>query len=214
MTSQETLKEKKEALINYLIDSGYLRTDGVINAFKKVPREDFVPNEMKKYSYVNEPLPIGEGQTISQPLTVAFMTEHLAVGRSHKILEIGSGSGYQSAILSEIVGPKGKIITIEVIPKLALFAEKNLKKYKNVKVICCDGSNGYEKESPYDRVIVTASAPNIPKPLIEQLKNNGKMIIPIGNEMYLIEKHEKKIKETMLGYFVFVPLVGEHGHKA
>jgi protein-L-isoaspartate(D-aspartate) O-methyltransferase len=210
---KDSFLEKKSALIKYLIEEGYLKTQSVIDAFRKVKREDFVTDEMKKYAYVNEPLPIGEGQTISQPLTVAFMTEHLAVERGQKILEIGAGSGYQAAILSEIVGQRGRIITTEIIPKLALFAENNLTKYKNVKVVCCDGSLGYENEAPYDRIIVTAASPNVPAPLINQLKDNGKMIIPIGDEMYLIEKHEKETRETMLGYFAFVPLVGEKGYK-
>jgi len=213
MPIHDSLQEKKEELIKELIQEGYLKTKSVIDAFKKVPREDFVPDEMKKYAYVNEPLPIGEGQTISQPLTVAFMTEHLDAKTGHKILEIGSGSGYQAAILSEIAGPKGKIITTEIISRLALLAEKNLRKYKNVKVICCDGSNGYEKEAPYDRIIVTASAPNVPEALLKQLKDSGKMIIPVCNEMYLIEKQKEKTIETFLGYFAFVPLVGEHGFR-
>lgn len=208
------LQEKKNALIEYLVDTGYLKTKSVIDAFRKVPREDFIPENMKKYAYVNEPLPIGEGQTISQPLTVAFMTEYLDAKPGNKILEVGAGSGYQAAILSEVVGEKGKIISTEVIPKLAGFAEQNLKKYKNVKVICSDGSLGYEPEAPYDRIIVTASAPDVPEPLLKQLKDNGKIIIPIGAEMYLIEKQKGKIRKTMLGYFRFVPLTGEHGYRS
>ncbi|MEM7819753.1 MAG: protein-L-isoaspartate(D-aspartate) O-methyltransferase [Candidatus Aenigmatarchaeota archaeon] len=208
-----SLQEKKEKLLKELIEHGYLKSKDVVSAFRKVPRENFVPENLKKYAYINEPLPIGDGQTISQPLTVAFMTEFLDAKKDYKILEVGTGSGYQAAILSHIVGPKGKIITTEINEKLVEFAKNNLKNYKNVFVINFDGSKGYEKEAPYDRIIVTASAPDIPRPLIEQLKDGGKIIIPIGDEMYLIEKIGNKIKKSMLGYFVFVPLIGEYGYK-
>ena len=203
----------KEQLMRELIEEKWLATRSVIGAFKKVPREDFVPAGQRKFAYVNAPLPIAAGQTISQPLTVAVMTEALAARSGDKILEVGAGSGYQAAILSEIAGPTGKIITTEIIPELFEFAKKNLSSYKNVTVLNIDGSIGCEKYAPYDRIIVTASAPRIPEPLIEQLKDNGHLVIPVGDKMIIIEKQKGEIKETFLGYYVFVPLRGEHGHK-
>lgn len=201
----------KESLIKELIAGGYLKSKAVIEAFRKVSREDFILEEHLDEAYGNYPLPIGEGQTISQPLTVAFMTEALDVKKGQKILEIGAGSGYQAAILSEIVND-GKVITIEINEKVFEFAKKNLNNFKNVSVILGDGSMGYGKEAPYDRIIVTASAPSIPNALIEQLKKGGKLVIPVGNEMILLEKNDR-IKKTMLGYFSFVPLRGKFGHK-
>ncbi len=204
--------EKKAMLINNLIKEGFLRSPAIINAFRKVPRENFVPSDLRKYAYVDEPLPIGEGQTISQPLTVAAMTEALDAKPGQHVLEVGTGSGYQVAILSHIVGHRGSIVTTERIWSLFETAKKNLSGYGNVTVINCDGSEGYEKEAPYDRIIVTASSPSVPKPLAGQLKDGGRMVIPVGNEMLLIEKLHGKIKKTFLGYYVFVPLLGKHGY--
>ncbi len=204
----------KEQLINELVSEGFLKTPEIIEAFRKVRREEFIPPGQKRYAYANYPLPIMEGQTISQPLTIAAMTEALQPKQSQKILEVGAGSGYQAAILAEIVGKDGKIITTEIIPSLAKFASDNLKKqgYDNVVVVEHDGSQGYEKEAPYDRIIVTASAPSIPEPLIKQLKNNGRMVMPVGDEMLLIEKNEN-VRKTVLGYYVFVPLTGKYGYR-
>ncbi|MBI2579214.1 MAG: protein-L-isoaspartate(D-aspartate) O-methyltransferase [Candidatus Aenigmarchaeota archaeon] len=209
-----SFKEKREKLVREIIETGFLRTEEIIAAFRKVPREEFVLPQFRDHAYANEPLPIAAGQTISQPLTVAAMTEALQPEKGQKILEVGSGSGYQAAILAEIAGNKGKIITTEFIPGLAKFAEENLKRcgYKNVFVILHDGSQGYEKEKPYDRIIVTAAAPNIPEPLIDQLKKGGKLVIPVGDEMFLVEKN-KEIKKTFLGYYAFVPLKGKHGYE-
>lgn len=203
---------QKEELIQELIEAGALKTKEIIDAFQAVPREDFVPAEYGRHAYDNYPLPIAAGQTISQPLTVAAMTEALEPSKGQKILEVGSGSGYQAAILSKLVGPKGKIITTEIIPELFEFAKKNLKNYKNVIVINVDGSLGYKEEAPYDRIIVTASAPAVPKPLTEQLKAGGRFVIPVNDRMLLIEKNGRT-KETFIGFYVFVPLTGKHGRK-
>jgi protein-L-isoaspartate(D-aspartate) O-methyltransferase len=198
---------QKSELIEYLISAGYLKTPAVIEAFSRVRREDFIPAGMKRYAYINEPLPIGHGQTISQPLTVAAMTEALDVRPGMKILEVGAGSGYQAAILSEIIGKNGKVITTERIAELYEYAKNNMKNFENVFVVHCDGSKGYEKEAPYDRIIVTASASSVPKKLVEQLKSGGKMVIPVGHEMYLIEKQDNDIRKTFMGFYAFVPLV-------
>ncbi len=212
-TSDKNSEAKREVLVREIIDYGYLKTPSIINAFRKVKREEFVLPQYKDYAYVNEPLPIMAGQTISQPLTVAGMTEALQPQKGQKILEVGAGSGYQAAILAEIVGKKGKIITTEIISELAVFAKNNLKRcgYENVFVIVWDGSLGYEKEAPYDGIIVTASAPKIPQPLIDQLKKGGRLVIPVGDELYVIEKNAH-IKKTFLGFYAFVPLRGRHGH--
>jgi protein-L-isoaspartate(D-aspartate) O-methyltransferase len=198
---------QKKHLIEELKSHGFLKDKKILQAFDKVKRENFVLPEHKKYAYVNEPLPILKNQTISQPLTVVAMTDALDIKEGQKILEIGSGSGYQAAILSELIGEKGTLITLERIHELSEFARKNLKNYKNVVVIEGDGSKGCKKEAPFDRIIVTASARKIPDKLLEQLSNSGIMVIPVGNEMYVIKKTIKGIKKEMIGYYNFVPLV-------
>ncbi len=207
------MNDQKERLIRELEEEGFLKTKAVIEAFRAVKRENFVLPDQKQYAYANYPLPIPAGQTISQPLTVAAMTEALRAEKGNRLLEVGSGSGYQAAILSEIVGPTGKVITTEIIPELFEFAKRNLSGYKNVIVLNVDGSQGYEKEAPYDRIIVTAGAPSMPKPLTDQLKDGGRLVIPVADSMMLIEKKNDKISETFLGFYAFVPLTGRHGHQ-
>jgi protein-L-isoaspartate(D-aspartate) O-methyltransferase len=204
---------EKKALIEYWRNSKIITSKAILRAFEEINREDFVLPEYRKYAYVDEPLPTFSDQTISQPTTVAIMTQALEPKPGQKILEIGSGSGYQAAILSEIIGPEGKLITIERIPELAKFAKKNLKKYKNVQVIRADGSKGYAKGAPYDRIIVTAAAKKMPEVLFEQLKENGIMIIPVGaitwaQRLLKVKKVKGKKGIEDLGPFVFVPLVG------
>lgn len=181
-------------------------SEEVIKAFKQVPREDFVLPEYKHMAYIDNALPILKGQTISQPTTVMTMTNELEVKKGQKILEIGTGSGYQAAILSKLVGPKGKIFTTEIIPELIELAKKNLKNYKNIKLIHSKKELGYKKEAPYDRIIVTAGAKEVPKQLLTQLKSKGIMIIPAGQEdvKNLLKIKNNKIEN--LGSYVFVPL--------
>lgn len=208
------LQTKKDVLINSLIAKGALKTKEVVEAFRAVKREEFVLPKYRDFSYRDEPLPIMKGQTISQPYTVARMTEELKPEKGNKILEVGAGSGYQAAILSKIVGPAGSVVSIERISEVAEFAKNNLQEFKNVKIIEDDGTLGYEKEAPYDRIIVTASAPSVPEPLVEQLKPEGRMVIPVDDRLVLIEKDAKgRVKETFLGLYAFVPLIGKHGHK-
>lgn len=208
------LDQKKEALINRLISRGILKSREVIDAFRKVPREGFVLQEYRKHAYENVPLPIMEEQTISQPLTVAAMTEALDVKKGMKVLEVGAGSGYQAAIIAEIVGKDGIVATTERIKSVFEFAKSNLSRYgyKNVIVVHTDGSKGYGKYAPYDRIIVTASSPGIPNPLIKMTKIGGKIVIPVGDEMILAEKTKNKITKIFLGYYSFVPLIGEYGY--
>ena len=209
-------KAENEQMVEMLVNYGYLSTERVIKAFKKVDRADFVPEEYRKGCYEDTPLPIGKSQTISAPSMVAIMSEKLDAKAGQKILEIGAGSGYQAAILAEIIGSKGKLFTVERIKEVADNAKKVLVKYKSVKLIVGDGTLGYKKEAPYGRIIVTAASPKIPEPLVEQLKEGGKMLIPIGNylfgqELDLITKVKGKIKEEFVTGVVFVPLIGKYG---
>lgn len=209
------LGEDRKRLVEGLKGS-YLKNPKVVEAMLKVPREEFIPPYQKDHAYLDQPLSIGYGQTISAPHMVAIMTELLDVKHGQHILEVGSGSGYQAAILAELVG-NGKIYTVERIPELAQMAKENLEKtgYMNVEVIHSDGTIGYEKEAPYDRIIVTAAAPRVPKALVEQLKEGGILLIPVGNRMFqdlkMVKKKEGKISERSCGGCVFVPLVGEDG---
>lgn len=209
-------ESERRRLIKKLKSEGYLSNERVIEAMLKVPREEFLIEYQKPYAYADRPLSIGEGQTISAPHMVAIMTEHLDVDEDHKILEIGAGSGYQAAILAEIAN-KGKIYTVERIPELAKKAEDDLKRigYKNIEIIIADGTKGYKKEAPYDRIIVTAGAPRIPESLPKQLKDPGKLLIPVGGKMFqelkLVEKKGGKFSTKNLGGCVFVPLIGEEG---
>lgn len=204
-------------LIKELIREGYLKTPEIIDAFYKVNRTDFVAGCFKKEAYINEPLPIGYGQTISQPLTVAFMLELLEPKKGEKILDVGSGSGWQSSLLAYIVGDKGKVFAVERIPELSEFGRKNSQKYdfKNLKFIISDGSMGYREQSPYDKIIVAAAAfEKIPNELKNQLKIGGRLVIPVGNSIWLV------VKRDMNGYekrefpgFSFVPLIEGDGDK-
>jgi len=202
-----------EDLIKDLIDSGYLKTPEIINAFRKIDRADFVLEKIKADAYLNIPLPIGYGQTISQPLTVAFMLELLKPEKGDKILDIGSGSGWQTALLAEIVGGKGKVFGVEIIPELKDFGEKNIDKYsfikkKVAKMVFGSGAIGIEKEAPFDKIIVGAMAETVPKELRKQLKIGGRLVIPYGGSVWLmIKKAEDKFEEYEYPGFAFVPLV-------
>lgn len=203
---------EKKILLDYWKQNKIIHSEKLLDAFRKVPREEFVLKEYRNQAYEDIALPIIKGQTISQPTTVMLMTQVLDVKPSDKVLEIGAGSGYQAAILSYLAK---EVITTEIIPELVEYAKKNLKGYSNVKIIQANEHEiGYEKEAPYDRIIVTAASPEIPKRLLEQLKENGLMIIPVGEkftqEMLLIKK-EKPLQIKNLGGFVFVPLKGKYG---
>jgi len=212
-------EEENNRLIGHIKFLGYLKSPELEKALIEAPRHLFVPERLKPFAYKDIPLMIDRGQTISQPSTVVVMTETLEVKRGQKILEIGTGSGWQSALLSKLVGEKGFVYTVEIIPELVKFAKDNLKKLriKNIKVIKGDGSLGLKKHSPYDRIIVTAACPDIPEPLIEQLKLRGIMVIPVGNvylqAMFVVRKLKNRIEKRSIGPFMFVPLVGKFGFK-
>ena len=211
---------EREELVERLVRWGYLTKSEIIAAFKKVPRHEFVPAGIRDYSYADQPLSIGQGQTISAPSMIAIMLESLDVRPGQKVFEIGAGSGYNAALIAEIVGRKGKVFTIERIPELADFGRANLERtgYGWVQVIVGDGTCGYEKEAPYDRILVTACAPELPEPLIKQLKVGGKLGAPVGQHYMfqtwvVAEKLKKGVKIHERGGCSFVPLVGKFGWK-
>jgi len=196
-----------------LIKNGYLKSDQVINAFFKISRLEFVPMGMETQADIDIPLPIGYGQTISQPRTVAFMMELLQPEAGQKILDVGAGSGWTTAILSEIAGEKGKVIALERIKELLEQGKENVDKYGFVKkgtaeFYLTDGGRGFLKEAPYDRILVSAASQNIPEPLKEQLKIGGKMVLPVKNSIVYIErKGEQDYYEEEHPGFMFVPLI-------
>ncbi len=203
-----------ETLINHLIQQGYLKTPLIIEAFRKIKREDFVLEDLKDEAALNVPLPIGWGQTISQPLTVAFMLELLQPEPGDKILDIGSGSGWQTAILAYIVN-KGKVFGIERIPQLFKFGKSNVNKYsfiekKIVSFICGDGSKGLKEEAPFDKIIVAAAAEKIPETWKEQLRIGGRLVMPIQSSIWLlIKKSPTDFVEQEFPGFAFVPLIND-----
>ena len=205
-------------LIIYLKNSKFLTDDRVESALRNIPRHEFVPDSELDYAYNNEPLQIMKNQTISQPGVVTRMTEWLDVKDGQKILEIGTGSGWQSAILSYLVG-KGDVYSVERHQELVKFAQENLKKLNidNIHVILGDGSIGYPQASPYDRIIITAACSEIPLPLFDQLKENGLIIAPVGDytqSLVLLQKTSKgMIKIKNQSKYVFVPLHGKFGKK-
>jgi len=199
-----------EHLINQLIQEGYLKTPRIIEAFRKIKREDFVPESLKNEADINAPLPIGYGATISQPLTVAFMMELLQPESGDKILDIGAGSGWQTAMLCHVVGDKGFVYAIERIPELMEFGKRNADKYKfqNVKFICTDGTKGLEKEAPFDKIIAAASAEDIPIAWKEQLKIGGRLVTPVKSSIWLlVKKSQDQFEEQEFPGFAFVPLI-------
>ena len=207
------LLEKNELLIKHLTSVGALKTPNVIEAFKETPRHLFVRKDYLNNAYDDIPLPTYRGQTISQPYTVAIMTEALEPKLGEKILEIGAGSGYQAAILGRCVGTKGKIITIELEKDLVENSKENIKKVKlkNVKIIRGDGKLGYTKEAPYDKCIITAACDRVPDSIFKQVKVGGTIVVPVnaflGQKMLVIIKiSETEFKTKDIGSFVFVPL--------
>jgi protein-L-isoaspartate(D-aspartate) O-methyltransferase len=191
-----------------------IQDEHVLKAMEKLPRELFVGEHGREEAYENTPLPIGYGQTISQPYIVAFMTECLCVDNEDIVLEIGTGSGYQSAVLAQLVK---KVYSVEIIKELGLSAKERLKTldYKNIEIKIGDGYYGWEEHAPYDKIIVTAASEDIPEPLIEQLKDNGRMVIPIGfpystQHLMLVTKSNGKITSNSLLPVSFVPFTGKH----
>lgn len=205
---QDYVKQREE-MVNEQIAQRGISDAATLAALRKIPRHLFVPKNNIKDAYEDRPLPIGFGQTISQPYIVAYMTEIVKPQSTHRVLEIGTGSGYQAAVLSAIVK---EVHTIEIVDTLSRRASNLLSRlnYKNITVRTGDGYYGWEEKSPFDAIIVTAAAEHIPPPLIEQLKEGGRMIIPVGSpfmvqQLMLVEKKNGKIRTSSMMPVRFVP---------
>lgn len=199
-------------MVETQIEARGVKDDKVLEAMRKVPRHLFVPENMKLYAYRDEPLVIGEGQTISQPYIVAYMTEALQLKGRERILEVGTGSGYQAAVLAEIVQ---EVFSVELLESLSLKAQDKLKRleYKNIHFRIGDGTLGWKELAPYDAIMVTAAPAKVPKALQEQLTIGGKMIIPVGaafQELVLLTREKRKYKKKILLPVRFVPLISTH----
>ena len=210
-------EDRRKQLVVNLKEYGYIRTPVVEKAFLETHREKFIPKSLESHAYIDTPLEIGKGQTISAPHMVAIMCEALDIQKNQNILEIGTGSGYHAAVVAKMIGDNGHVYTVERFAQLANVAKKNLKAagVENVTVEICDGSLGLPEYAPYDRVYVTCAAPDVPPPLFKQLKNNGKLLVPIGRQicdLMLFKKMGDKIISDNLGGCAFVPLVGKYGH--
>ena len=206
--------EERRRMVERQIEARGIHNPGVIAAMQEIPRRLFIPSPYDQNAYDDNPLPIGGGQTISQPYIVAVMTDLLHPERSDYVLEIGAGSGYQAAILSRLVR---RLTTIERIPAVAILARNNLKLLGigNVEVIERDGTQGYPQNAPYNGIIITAATPEIPQPLIDQLADGGRLVAPVGErdvqELVTLEKHGDRMIPEYHGGVRFVPLIGKHG---
>jgi len=218
MISGEEFTRKRIALVETLRGQG-IEDEKVLEAFGKIPRHLFVPKEELDLAYHNIPLEVAKGQTISQPYTIAVMLEALELKKGDKVLEVGSCSGYNAALIAHIIGEKGFVYTTEIVPELVAISEHNLNKMKikNIKIIATDGSLGWPENAPYDKIIITAACPKIPPPLIEQLKEKGIIVAPVGprfsQRMIKAVKEKEKLKHESLGFFMFVPLRGKYGYR-
>ena len=213
-TKERIYESAAERMVAEQIEKRGVKDKRVLQAMCTVPRHKFVPDELKAYAYEDRPLPIGCGQTISQPYIVALMTELLKVDEEDKVLEVGTGSGYQAAILSQIVR---EVYTIEIFEELGISAKRRLRElgYSNVKVRIGDGYYGWPEEAPFDAIIVTCAATHIPPPLIAQLREGGRMCIPVGGafqvqNLMLVEKRDGKITSRNILPVRFVPMLGKH----
>ena len=210
--SQDRFTEAREEMVKTQIEARRIKDKRVLKVMRTVPRHKFVLPIYQKIAYSDRPLPIGYAQTISQPYIVALMTESLKLKGGEKVLEIGTGSGYQAAILAELAK---EVYTIEIIPGLTKKAEKTLKKlgYKNIKVKCGDGYLGWPEYAPFNAIIVTCAPDHIPQPLTDQLAEGGRMVIPIADtypqRLTLIQKKKGEIVQEVITGCMFVPMTGE-----
>jgi len=205
------------SLINNLIRDGYLKNDLIIDAFSEISRIEFLPEDLEHESMADIALPIGYGQTISQPKTVAVMLELLDANRGQNILDVGSGSGWVTALLCYIVGREGHVTALERISELSAWGKNNVAKYDGyvkdegkgiAEFYAIDGKEGFAQNAPYDRIIVNASVKEVPEELKKQLKTGGKMVIPVNDSLWYFEKNgEDDFKKEEYPGFNFVPLV-------
>jgi protein-L-isoaspartate(D-aspartate) O-methyltransferase len=200
---------RRDMVQKQIIERGITDT-AVIDAMLSIERHKFIPREYESHAYSDYPLPIGEGQTISQPYIVALMTELLALQETDKVLEIGTGSGYQAAILSVIVK---EVYTIEIVPSLAQSAQERLRDmgFKNVQVRCGDGFLGWSEAAPFDAIIITCAPPEVPQPLIEQLTEGGRLVVPLGSDFQILTLYKKiagELQKTEIVPVRFVPMTG------
>jgi len=213
MTEEEYSQERKRMVAEQIAIRG-LRDPRLLAAMEAVPRHRFVPSDHLNWSYADGPLPIGFGQTISQPYIVAFMTDALHLTGSERVLEVGTGSGYQAAILGQLAA---EVHTVEFIPELSAQAEKVLQElgFTNIHIHSGDGSLGWPEAAPYDGILVAAAAPSLPQPLMDQLAEGGRIILPVGSrgfqQLEIWERRGKKFKHEASIPVAFVPLRGEHG---
>ena len=203
---------QRQRMVDQQLKGRGIQDKRVLAAMAKVPRDQFIPADARAEAYEDGPLPIGYDQTISQPYIVGFMTEQLRPKSSDRVLEIGSGSGYQAAVLAELVAD---VYTIDIIEPLAKTAEATLQRlgYKNVHIKVGDGYKGWLEEAPFDAIIVTCAPEKVPQPLVDQLKDGGRMIIPVGErfaqQLYLLEKKNGQLKESATLPVRFVPMLRE-----
>ncbi len=212
-SSSNDFAQEREEMIRVQLKGRGIDNESVLNAFRTVPRHVFVPEPMRQYAYVDSPLPIGEGQTVSQPYIVALMTESVDPKPGDRALEIGTGSGYGAAILSQTVK---EVYSIEIVPELATRAKQVLQEagYKNIFIRQGDGFRGWPEKAPFDVILVTAAAPLIPPPLTEQLAENGRLIMPLGGQedaqtLILVVKKNGKLEQSTVTSVRFVPMTGE-----
>lgn len=209
-----TFSDRRAAMVERQLAGRGIRSARVLDAMRTVPRHEFVPPASKEAAYSDGPIPIGQGQTISQPLMVAMMTETLDPADSDRVLEIGTGSGYQTAVLARLAR---EVFTIECRPELATTAWIRLHQLgcQNVRIHQGDGGLGWPEAAPFDKILVTAAAPTVPAPLIDQLAEHGRLVIPVGDrqcqELISLQKCHGQIERQRLEWCRFVPLVGVHG---
>lgn len=214
MTQTDPCQGEREEMVEFQIRARGVGDQRVLAAMRKIPRHLFVPKGYERAAYEDRPLPIGEGQTISQPYIVAVMTEQLELTPQDRVLEVGTGSGYQAALLAELAAT---VISIERLEDLADQAQQNFDRagVTGVRVVVGDGTQGYPPEAPYDAIVVTAASPTIPGPLIDQLAEGGRLIAPVGprecQDLIKLVKHEGRVEKIPLGGVCFVPLIGQFG---
>jgi protein-L-isoaspartate(D-aspartate) O-methyltransferase len=214
-TLTDEFADRRVAMVSQQIEARGIKDERVVEVMRRVPRHQFVPADMASKAYADHPLPIGYGQTISQPYIVALMTEALSIQPGEKVLEIGTGSGYQAAVLAEL---GAEVYSVEILPELAQQATDRLRRlgYEKVQVLNADGYFGWQQHAPYDAIIVTAAPDHLPQPLVSQLRDGGRLIVPIGPQgaiqtLWLFVRSGDDLQASNLGEVVFVPLIGS-GH--